>query len=459
MNGMLVSVGWDRRVRGFFEWIRRHRHINWVFADQAMVSGCNFLTGILLARYLGPEKFGIFVLLYSVLLYANTVQAALILSPMLSVAPQYPPPRRHAYLNSIFTLQIALSIFVVACVITLGFTYARFQGFPALEKNLFALSAAVVAFQLQDWLRRYYFVEERERSAFFNDALSYGGQVVILIMLSRRDLLDVGTSFWAIAGTSTAAVALGLITERIKPVLRDAGKSLRTGWKTGRDYLIAGQLQWLGSQGVLLVGGSDLGPQVVGGIRATQNIVGPINILFLVMENVVSVRAARLFASGGRRSLIAYLKKVTLLGTVTLAPILAVIAFFGAELMRLLYGEAYSNFAALVVWQVAYIFLSFFYRQAMFYHRSVQQTRPIAWSGAVFAFGVITVALIAIREFSVIGIMLALVAGQVMGLSYLLFTAFRDVKSAGKMRDPARAASDSPEHQSGDRQEVRMENE
>lgn len=441
MNGMLVSVGWDRRVKGFCEWIRRHRHVNWVFADQAMVSGCNFLTGILLARFLGPVNFGIFVLLYSVLLYANTVQAAVILSPMLSVAPQYPEPRRHAYLNSIFTLQIASSIFVAACVIAFGFSYARLQGFPALEKNLFALSAAVVAFQLQDWLRRYYFVEEREGAAFFNDAVSYGGQVVILIMLSSRDLLDVGTSFWAIAGTSTVAVAIGLATERLKPVFRDARESLRTGWKTGRDYLIAGQLQWLGSQGVLLVGGSYLGPQVVGGIRATQNIVGPINILFLVMENVISVRAARLFASGGRRGLIAYLKKVTLLGAVTLAPILAVIAFFAAELMRLLYGEAYSGFAALVVWQVAYVFLSFFYRQAMFYHRSVQQTRPIAWSGAVFALAVITVALISIPELSVIGIMLALVVGQVAGLSYLLFTAFRDLKAAREMYVTARAAS------------------
>ena len=33
--------------------------INWALADQAMLSGINFLTGILLARYLGITEFGV----------------------------------------------------------------------------------------------------------------------------------------------------------------------------------------------------------------------------------------------------------------------------------------------------------------------------------------------------------------------------------------------------------------
>ena len=33
--------------------LSRYSHINWALADQTMVSGINFLTGILLARFLG----------------------------------------------------------------------------------------------------------------------------------------------------------------------------------------------------------------------------------------------------------------------------------------------------------------------------------------------------------------------------------------------------------------------
>ena len=40
----------------------RYRHINWALADQGVVSGINFLTGIMLARFLGLEEFGRFTL-------------------------------------------------------------------------------------------------------------------------------------------------------------------------------------------------------------------------------------------------------------------------------------------------------------------------------------------------------------------------------------------------------------
>ena len=42
--------------------LTRHRHFNWALADQIIVSGANFLTALLLARYLGPEEFGRFTL-------------------------------------------------------------------------------------------------------------------------------------------------------------------------------------------------------------------------------------------------------------------------------------------------------------------------------------------------------------------------------------------------------------
>ena len=42
--------------------LSRYSHVNWALADQTMVSGVNFLTGILLARYLGVEEFGRFTL-------------------------------------------------------------------------------------------------------------------------------------------------------------------------------------------------------------------------------------------------------------------------------------------------------------------------------------------------------------------------------------------------------------
>ena len=45
--------------------LARYSHVNWALADQTMVSGVNFLTGILLARHLGIEEFGRFTLAWT----------------------------------------------------------------------------------------------------------------------------------------------------------------------------------------------------------------------------------------------------------------------------------------------------------------------------------------------------------------------------------------------------------
>src|SRR4051794_4844783 len=49
--------------------------------DQALISGSNFITMVALARSLGPAAFGAFTLAYSALLYANSLQGALITQP------------------------------------------------------------------------------------------------------------------------------------------------------------------------------------------------------------------------------------------------------------------------------------------------------------------------------------------------------------------------------------------
>ncbi len=56
-------------IQSTVQFLTRYRHVNWALADQVMVSGVNFLTGILLARGLGIEEFGRFTLAWMVVLF------------------------------------------------------------------------------------------------------------------------------------------------------------------------------------------------------------------------------------------------------------------------------------------------------------------------------------------------------------------------------------------------------
>lgn len=418
--------------------ISRHRHANWALLDQSVVSGSNFVIGILLARFLGPEAFGIFVLLQAVMLYVNSYQGALIFQPMLSAAPQLTENERNKYLQGVFAMQLMLTLFLglagtAAAIIAHMLGWINMAGLDA--NTIAAVICAMFGFQLQDWQRRYFFIREKGRSVFLIDILNYGGQVALLGTAALSGLLDVSTAFWIIASTSFVSFCMGFIFGRVRPVFSHACATLKTGWRTSRDYLVAWQFQWLGSQGVFMVGAGAVGTEAVGGVRATQNIVGPINILFLAMENFIPIAAARKYKENGLGSMTRYLWKITFLGTALLAPVLLMLALFSVPLISFLYGEEYLSFAPLVYWQAVYIFIQFYQRQTFFFLRTIKASGIVLRSGIIMAFFSVGIAWFAVPQYHAMGLMMALLGGVTVSLLYSAFMARKlatRLKESGK---------------------------
>lgn len=430
-------------MRRLGQLINRHPHAKWVLADQSVVSGSNFVTGILLARFLGPQSFGIFVVLQAVLLYFNSFQNALIFQPMMSAAPQLTEVQRINYLQGVFALQLVLSIglsFIVGVIAFAPYVFDLHIKFGIDINFAVSLIAFFIAFQLQDWQRRYYFVQERGGAAFLIDIISYGGQVILLGVAYFSHVLDVAVAFWIMAITSFAAFAVGFIRDSLQPVFAHARSVLRAGWRTGRDYLVAWQLQWLGAQGILMFSAGVVGVEAVGSIRAAQNVVGPINILFLAMENVVPVVAAKRYGQRGTSGLLHYLGRITTFGSALLIPVLLTLAIFAAPITHLLYGDEYASSASLVIWQAASIFLQFYLRQIFFFLRTVAATGAIIRAGAIMSVTAVLVAMFTAKQYHEIGVMAALLAGTAAGLIYSFAAALKIVRTAqsrpGVVPDP-----------------------
>ena len=167
-----------------------------------------------------------------------------------------------------------------------------------------------------------------------------------------------------------------------------------------------------------MVGAGIVGVHAAGGVRAAETIVGPLNILFQALENVVPVVAARRYDTGGLSGLSSYLYRVTMWGTALLLPIVAAAALFSVPLMRIVYGEQYVIYATLVVWAAASVFLQFYLRVVFFFLRTVMATGIIVRSGIVMSVSSISIAAFAVREYNETGIMLALLSSMAAGLIY-----------------------------------------
>jgi O-antigen/teichoic acid export membrane protein/thymidylate kinase len=362
--------------------MRRYSHINWVLVDQTMVSGVNFLTGILLARYLGIEEFGRFTLVWMAMLFVNSIQHAAINSPMMSLGPKQSEAEAPAYYGAIVIQQIVFSC-VVFLLLFAGVRWSSVV-FPEWRVQGLALPLATsaLAFQFQDFLRRYFFTRGHVAVAFVNDAIRYLGQIAVLIWMFMffPDAMDITMVLWIIAIMAAFATAFGaFFVERIEFNPPALGTITRRHWHFSKWLTASALMHWTTGNLFIVAAGALLGTSAVGALKAAQNLMGVVHILFMGLENIVPVGAARHFHVGGKKALCGYLKHVSLFGVgATLA--VALLAFVAPELwLRLVFGLEYQGYGYLLQWYaVIYIliFLSLPLRSGL---RAIEHTRNIFW--------------------------------------------------------------------------------
>lgn len=307
----------------------RYRNLNWAFVDQGMVSGVNFLTGILIARYLGIAEFGRFSLVWLVVLFINSIQLALVVSPMNSIGPKQEADAELPYYGAVLIQQVIISL-LAAFLIFFGISISV-EFFPQWQVQSLALPLSGVIFtvQMQDFFRRYCFCRYRGGMAFANDAISYLGQLVLLTGLAQVIYLDSAMVLWIMAFTSGLALLFGslqfreLVWERA--IFADV---LRSHCSFAKWLVASAILNRLSGNIFLVAAGALLGTSAVGALKAVQNIMGLTHILFLGMGNIVPITAARRYRDGGRAALKGYLLKVAFAGggvTLTIAMIAALV--------------------------------------------------------------------------------------------------------------------------------------
>ncbi len=403
-------------VGRLLDFVRRHSHVNWALTDQAIVSGVNFLTSILLARYLGLREFGVFSLAWMAVLFANGLQFALVSSPMMSIGPkQDERSEAQAYYGAVFIQQVALAI--VSSVLL--YTGVKLSGlfFPdwGIQHLALPLAAAAFAFQMQDFLRRYFFTRSRAGTAFFNDAISYLGQLSVLVWLFWTMEINSAWVLWIIAGTSTVAVIVGLFgLEPLswnKRVLRAV--TVRH-WHFSKWLIGAFFMRWMsGGNFFTIVAGVMLGASVVGVLKAAQNIVGIIHVLFQGLENIVPVQCSKFFKIEGAKGLMRYLRRVTLLGGAVTACITTIVFLFPEFLLGTLYGDELSQYGnVLRLFAILYLF-TFFGLPVRSGLRALEHTRPIFSAHLLLTIISLITAYPIVEKFGLLGVMIGLIASQI----------------------------------------------
>ncbi len=394
--------------------------------DQSLVSASNFVTGIILVRGLGLVDFGKFTVAYVLLLLANSIQLSFISSPMITLGSLCSSgDERTRFVRGVFGVQLVFCAIAASATVATVVVYLTVDRTGIPSGFILPFAASVALFLMQDWIRRYYFTVGKAATSVWNDAVSYVGQVVVLCILWAAHRLTINTAFWTIAVTSGLAFAVAAALEHLgtdRVQTRDAWRRTRL---LSIDLGIANQLQWLVYQGAMLIGASVAGPQAAGGVRATQNVIGPVNVAFQAMENIVPIRAAEEMRSGGIRKAAGFLFRFGAAGFIALLLVFSSASLVSGKFLAFFYGHELSLYAAVLNLQMLYFLLAWPIRQLTFLFRTIESTRPILFSSIAAA--VISLSLVypLVRAYGALGIVLAAVAGQTGNLVYLIVSWIR----------------------------------
>ncbi len=396
---------------------------HWVaLADQVLVSGANFVIGVILARTFGVHVFGVYVIATTFLYYANTFQSSLVISPMMTALPnELDLSKRRDLMSGFLGYALVMCVLSVLGVAFIVYVLGKIFTSMRLGENAFPLLLAIVGFQTQDWLRRALYAIRNSSMALLLDMLAYGGHLVGLTILYFVAKLSPANALNSMAVFFLSSALLILFFLKIIPSYFQAKSVIAKHWRDSRDFFMSWQFQWAGSQGLMLFGGALLGPQTVGALRASANLTSLVNVLFQWMENVIPVRAVTHLKNGGISQMYRFLKRVASIGGLIFGVIVVGLIFLSEQLLVIVYGEEYRPYSLFLILQAIYIWLSHYYKMELFAYRAMQKTLEIAKASFILAIVSITSGVIGLFFLQGKAIVLALILGQSISHIYLIY--------------------------------------
>ena len=400
-----------------------------LFADQMMVSGTSFLLGILLVRALGLENYGIFALLWMVVLFALGINQALISKPMLSLAPKMSPADSSQYLNNILILQVGLSM-LIASVGILLWMFASDLPFEIPHQSFIPILSGLLFFQMaHDFYRKRCFIEDRIYLAFVIDAILCLGQLSLIAFFWFQDQLTLELTLTLVLIASIASVIIAAFSYSIK---LNRIPSMILDWKKQFNYskwlLGTAILQWFSGNYFIIIGAAIIGPIAVGALRMVQNIMGFFHIIFLSLENIAPIEAARQLSVGGWAAMVDYLKKMTFKIGMVFFAMLVVISAGAPWIIELLYGAEYMEFSYVVIAYCALYIFVFLSIPLQFALRTIEMTYPLFIgyiSATLFSF---FAANIFLENWGMSGLLAGLIVTQLITFFTYLFYCWRESK-------------------------------
>ena len=390
-----------------------------ILLDHVVVSGSRFLLSILIARALGLEDFGLYSLLWTIVTLASSMQIPVTITPMMQLGPRISQHRQAEFFATAMFAQLAYSVVAVPFVSVAAAVIV--WGRADALAIILAINAYILIFNQYEYFRRYFFTKGYRAAAFCFDAILYALMLAIIL-----GLLNVGGMTIAayLALSSVPAFAFCLLTLRLYQYRRTK-RSIhsvqgRRIWRIAWPLIVSTLAGFVSGHAFVYSTALFLGAEEVGGIAAVRNMMGPLTVLMMALENSMTREAVLLYRDG-YTNLMAYVRRTRIKWVIVFGAYAGLAALFAQDLLKLSYGEDFEHFFTLIYWMGAASIPQVLSRIQAVKLRTVGNMKAIRDANIIAMFIACAVAPIAIYLFGLngAGLSIIIVTSSVMVIQFL----------------------------------------
>jgi O-antigen/teichoic acid export membrane protein len=319
-------------------------------ADQAVVSATNFVTGVIIGRACSKDELGFYMLGFTIMLFANGIQQALILSPYIVFSAKRPGAGLRRYTGSSLIHQLVLCSITALVLALASFILSLVNDSQRLNAILWALATVMPFILLREFARQVSFARLQVGVALLLDCGAFVVQMGGLLLLAHIGALSSSRAYWIIGGACSVTSLVWVVWSRhafvfsLDHVLPD----LQQNWRLAR---------WLFGSSVGRAASSQMYPWILtafhgaaatGVLAACRGILFAANPFLIGLQNFLGPKFAHEFhknGSGGlyRATVRAVLVIAAVMGVFCLAMLL-----FGGSILTFVYGAKYAGYGLVI---------------------------------------------------------------------------------------------------------------
>jgi O-antigen/teichoic acid export membrane protein len=311
------------------------------FLDQALVSGGNFLSGIVAARTLGPTEFGVYVIVTMIVMEAVSLHHALTLQPMIVNGASLSDRAFVRFFGAHVVIQAGMISAGALVVLAIALIW------EPLRAVALPLVLASAAWQAQEFCRRVLYTRGRMVAAAVNNGVSFDVQAVALIVLAWSGAMTIESTLWTVAATSLLGVVVGVwqlkayVGRERDSIVTTARETFGLGRWTAGSYSLSAVT--LGAYPALIATFSDL--RNTAGLGIIRQVIGPVHLLTRPLESYFLPAATRALHQGGTPAMTRVLWRATRICGPIFVVYLGTLLFGGQWIVELVFGAEYAEHA------------------------------------------------------------------------------------------------------------------